>query len=164
MTVGPPSHRAEPALTAARSAQGTLRRWLAIRANRRHIIFRAGDHLTFSAHPSPQAFERHAIDFGDNGLRVRHRARMIFWTKRDLDLGGPFFILSTVQGMCISSTLFTGSVQGIFLSILYSSFWPARPLLSSRPFHLEGCSSYSCRWLYVTVTDTLNRYLRFGMN
>ena len=23
---------------------------------------------------------------------------------------------------------------------------------------------YSCRWLYVTVTDTLNRYLRFGMN
>ena len=22
---------------------------------------------------------------------------------------------------------------------------------------------YSCRWLYVTVTDTLNRYSRFGL-
>ena len=30
--------------------------------------------------------------------------------------------------------------------------WPARPLLSSRPFHLEGCSSSSVPFFSRTVT------------
>ena len=50
--------------------QATLRRWLVIRANRRHIIFRAGDHLTFSAHPPPQKAYQELIADIDAGNAV----------------------------------------------------------------------------------------------
>ena len=80
---------------------------------------------------------------------------MIFWTKRNLDLGGPFFILPTVQGMCISSTLFIGSVQGIFFFVYPVFCFLARP---PSPF-LQAFSSGGLFFLFCFFSRTVTLHL-----
>ena len=64
------------------------------------------------------------------------------------------------------SALRASAVCVVFCSSL-APVWRARANSKTRDYSDNDAPTkwgYSCRWLYVTVTDTLNRYLRFGMN